>query len=190
MFVNKRCLRIAYIGNLNISKSCKYTSHIQHTFFKRYVSLTKLSMSRYCPLTLIGCLLFSFEMRHTTAWLCAGRLGGVEGHPWKWMIILIWTSVNGASTACKMVNILHSSILYILLIAEIYRYLIPVLRKTVEVSNTTSLFCHTVNSSSSNDFGVMRSSDPVKSPILVNFLRSSSKLMRIILLTKPRANCD
>ena len=91
-FVNKRCLRIAYIGKLNISKSCRYTSHIQHTFFKQYASLTKLSMPRYCPLTLIGCLLFSFEMRHTTeprcsvvcvytARLCAGRLGGVEGHP-------------------------------------------------------------------------------------------------------------
>ena len=81
-----------HIGNLNISKSCRYTSHIQHTFFKQYASLTKLSMSGYCPLTLIGCLLFSFEMRHTTeprcsvvcvytARLCAGRLGGVEGHP-------------------------------------------------------------------------------------------------------------
>ena len=92
-FANKRCLRIAYIGNLNITKSCKYTSHIQHAFFKQYASLTKLSMSRYCPLTLIGCLLFSFEMRHTTepwcsvvcvytARLCAGQLGGVEGHPW------------------------------------------------------------------------------------------------------------
>ena len=94
-FVNKRYLRIAYIGNLNIYKSCKYTSHIQHTFFKQYASLTKLSMSWYCPLTLVGCLLFSFEMRHTTeprcsvvcvytARLCAGRLGGVEGHPWWW----------------------------------------------------------------------------------------------------------
>ena len=92
-FANKRCLRIAYIGNLNISKSCKYTSHIQNMFFKQYAPPTKLSMSGYCPLTLIGCLLFSFEMRHTTeprcsvvcvytAWLCAGRLGGVEGHPW------------------------------------------------------------------------------------------------------------
>ena len=97
-FDNKRCLRIAYIGNLNIFKSCKYTSHIQHTFFKQYVSLTKLSMSRYCPLTLIRCLLFSFEMRHTTepwcsvvcvysARLCAGWLGGVEGHPWLWALL-------------------------------------------------------------------------------------------------------
>ena len=91
-FANKRCVRIAYIGNLSISKSCKYTSHILHTFFKQYASLTTLSMSPYCPLTLIGCLLFSFEMRHTTeprcsvvcvytARLCAGRLGGVECHP-------------------------------------------------------------------------------------------------------------
>ena len=102
-FANKRCLRIAYIGNLNISKSCKCTSHTQHKFFKHYASLTKLSMSRYCPLTLIGCLLFSFEMRHTTeprcsvvcvytARLCADRLGGVEGHPCD-MVLLCHTAL-------------------------------------------------------------------------------------------------